>query len=95
MPCKSSLSYLNKKRDAAFFEDLYFSLLEKLEPLLPTRRLYAPKIKPKVFLMDSSVITLSLSLFDWAKYRTTKRALKLHAVLDYDSSYLIWTARKS
>tara|TARA_R110000868_G_scaffold102066_1_gene281011 strand:- start:101 stop:1267 length:1167 start_codon:yes stop_codon:yes gene_type:complete len=84
-PCKSSLSYLNKKRDAAFFEDLYFNLLEKLEPSLRKRRIYARKLKRKVYLMDASVITLSLSLFDWAKYRTTKGALKLHAVLDYDS----------
>lgn len=31
------------------------------------------------------IIPLSLSLFDWAKFRTTKGAVKLHAVLDYDT----------
>src|SRR5690625_7436033 len=35
--------------------------------------------------MDGSVIPLSLSLFDWAKFRTEKGAIKLHAVLDYDT----------
>jgi IS4 transposase len=35
--------------------------------------------------MDSSVIPLCLSLFDWAKFRTKKGGVKLHAVLDYDT----------
>jgi hypothetical protein len=35
--------------------------------------------------MDASVIPLCLSLFDWAKFRTRKGAVKLHAVLDYDT----------
>src|SRR5690554_6106385 len=34
--------------------------------------------------MDGSVISLCLSLFDWAKFRTKKGAIKMHAVLDYD-----------
>lgn len=36
--------------------------------------------------MNSSIIPLSLSLFDWAKFRSTKGAVKLYAVLDYDSA---------
>jgi transposase len=35
--------------------------------------------------MDASIIPLCLSLFDWAKFRTKKGAIKLHAVLDYDT----------
>lgn len=84
MPSKSSLSYLNANRNADFFEDLYFDLLTQLEPSLKRQRQYAKRLKRKVFLMDSSIIPLCLSLFDWAKYRTSKGALKLHAVLDYD-----------
>lgn len=84
-PSKSSISYLNKHRSADFFEDLYFQLLDRLEPLIARRRVYAKRLKQKVFIMDSSVIPLCLSLFDWAKFRTKKGAIKLHAVLDYDS----------
>jgi hypothetical protein len=84
VPSKSSLSYLNANRNADFFEDLYFDLLTQLEPSLKRQRQYAKGLKRKVFLMDSSIIPLCLSLFDWAKYRTSKGALKLHAVLDYD-----------
>lgn len=84
-PCKSALSYLNKQRDADVFEELYFELLTNLEPSLQRRKKYARRLKRKIFIMDSSIIPLSLSLFDWAKFRTTKGAIKLHAVLDYSS----------
>jgi len=36
------------------------------------------KIKSKIFLLDASTISLCLSLFDSAKYKTKKRATKLH-----------------
>src|SRR5690606_37600028 len=84
-PCKSSLSYLNKHRSYEVFSDVYFALLEQLEPSLKRRRMYATRIKRKVFIMDASIIPLCLSLFDWAKFRTRKGAVKLHAVLDYDT----------
>jgi hypothetical protein len=84
-PSKSSLSYINSRRRADVFEALYFALLDKLEPSCHRRRSYAQRLKRKVFIMDSSVIPLSLSLFNWAKFRTTKGAIKLHAVLDYDT----------
>lgn len=84
-PSKSSLSYINKNRNAAFFEELYFALLDEFEPSLARRRKYARRLKRKIFIMDSSIIPLCLSLFDWAKFRTKKGAIKLHAVLDYDT----------
>jgi hypothetical protein len=48
--------------------------------------------------MDASVIPLCLSLFDWAKFRTRKGAIKLHAVLDYDTGlpcYAVMTDGKT
>lgn len=84
-PSKSILSYQNKRRDHRLFQDYYFAILDKLEPSLRKRRRYARQIKRKIYLLDSTIIPLCLSLFDWAKFRTTKGAVKLHAVLDYDS----------
>lgn len=84
-PCKSSLSYINQHRTYEVFRDLYFNLLERLESSVYRKRLYARRLKRKIFIMDASIIPLSLSLFDWAKFRTKKGALKLHAVLDYDT----------
>ena len=84
-PSKSSLSYLNKNRDAQVFEDMYFELFKHMEPSLQKYRQYARRLKSQVFILDSTIIPLSLTLFDWAKFRTTKGAVKMHAVLDYDS----------
>jgi hypothetical protein len=44
------------------------------------------RIKSKIFLLDSSTISLCLSLFDWAKYKTAKGAVKMHTLLDYDGN---------
>lgn len=48
-------------------------------------------------MLDSTVISLCLKVFDWAKYRQEKGAIKLHALLDYDGclpSYLFMSAGK-
>src|SRR5690606_27542158 len=42
------------------------------------------RLKRKVLLMDATVIPLYLSVFDWAKFRRAKGAVKLHTILDYD-----------
>lgn len=84
-PSKSSMSYINAHRSHQLFEDFYYALLDKLEPSLARRRKYAHRLKRKIFIMDASVIPLSLSLFDWAKFRRHKGGIKLHSVLDYDT----------
>jgi hypothetical protein len=85
-PCKSSISYINAHRSWELFKDFYFALLEKHEPSLAKRRKYAQKLKRKIFILDATTISLCLSLFDWAKFRTRKGGIKLHTVLDYDTS---------
>jgi hypothetical protein len=85
-PCKSSISYINTHRSWELFKDFYFALLEKHEPSLAKRRKYALKLKRKIFILDATTISLCLSLFDWAKFRTRKGGIKLHTVLDYDTS---------
>jgi hypothetical protein len=42
------------------------------------------RFKNKLVSMDSTVIDLCLSMYDWAKFRRTKGAVKLHLVLDHD-----------
>lgn len=83
-PSKSSLSYINKKRDWNLFKDYYFKMLEHLSSLAGFKQKKF-KIKSKIYLLDSTTITLCLSIFDWALYRTAKGAIKLHTILDYDS----------
>lgn len=89
-PSKSSVSYINQHRSWEVFRDLYFELLEKLEPSVGRKRKYAHRLKRKIFLMDATIITVSLGLFDWAAYRKRKGAVKLHTVLDYDTALPVY-----
>lgn len=82
-PSKSSVSYQNQRRDWELFRNYYYKLLETLGQQAYRRRVKF-RIKSKIFLLDSTTISLCLSLFDWAKYKTTKGAVKMHTLLDYD-----------
>jgi hypothetical protein len=84
-PSKSTISYQNKNRDWTLFRDFYYSLYEHLGQQARFKQVKF-RIKSKIYLLDSSTISLCLSLFDWAKYKTTKGAIKLHTLLDYDGN---------
>jgi hypothetical protein len=84
-PSKSSVSYQNKHRDFNIFKSYYFILLESLGQQAGFKQVKF-RIKSKIFLLDSTTISLCLSLFDWAKYKTAKGAVKLHTLLDYDGN---------
>ena len=79
-PSKSSISYINAHRSWTFFRDVYFSLFKEFKVKVNRIRL-----NRKLFILDSTLIPLCLSLFDWAYYRKMKGAIKIHTVLDYDS----------
>lgn len=42
------------------------------------------RFKNRLFSLDATVIELCASLFDWAKFRQTKGAIKLHLLLDHE-----------
>ena len=42
------------------------------------------RFQNKLMSLDGSVIDLSVSMFDWAKFRRTKGTIKLHLLLDHD-----------
>ena len=84
-PSKSSISYQNKHRDWTLFQDFYYHLQAHLSHLAGFRQTKF-RIKSKILLLDATVISLCLSLFDWAKYRTHKGAIKMHTLLDYDGN---------
>jgi len=79
-PSKSAISYINAHRGWTFFRDVYFSLFKEFKVKVNRIRL-----NRKLFILDSTLIPLCLSLFDWAYYRKMKGAIKIHTVLDYDS----------
>jgi hypothetical protein len=84
-PTKSNLSYQNKHRSWELFKDYYYALQKQLGQQAGFKQIKF-KIKSKIFLLDASTISLCLSLFDWAKYKTKKGAIKLHTLLDFDGN---------
>jgi IS4 transposase len=78
---KSTLADSNEKRDYRIYEEFAKSLMHR------ARREYAQtelalEVDNAVYALDASTIDLTLSLFPWAKFRTTKGAVKLHAMID-------------
>jgi hypothetical protein len=80
-PKKSTLSYANAHRPWEMYEDLFYLMLQKCSSIAPGKKF---KFKNKLLSLDSSTISLCLSLFEWAEYRRTKGAVKLHLLLDHD-----------
>lgn len=80
-PARSTLSYANAHRPAGLFEDVFYSLLGRCQALVGSRKF---RFKNKLYSLDATVIDLCLSVFDWAKFRRAKGAIKLHLLLDHD-----------
>ena len=83
-PKRSTLSYANEHRPAKFYEALFFAALNRFRSqnvLGPRQRQF--RFKNRLLLLDSTVISLCLSLFPWAGFRRRKGAVKLHVVLDH------------
>jgi hypothetical protein len=84
-PKRSTLAYANEHRPWQLFQTIFQQLLERARQVVYAQG--GPKkfrFKNKLMSLDASVIDLSVSLFDWAKFRRTKGAIKLHLLLDHD-----------
>ncbi len=84
-PKKSTLAYANKQRPAAMFEELFMNTLARFRSLgeLGPRR-HKFRFNNKLYSMDATVISLCLSMFPWAKYRTAKGGVKAHVLLSHN-----------
>lgn len=84
-PKKSTLAYANEHRPWGLYQAVFGQLLAKCQMFIAGRGQKKKfRFKNRLISLDSSVIDLSLSLFDWAKFRRTKGAVKLHLLLDHD-----------
>lgn len=81
---RSTLSYANQHRSHELFEKTFYQMLSKCQPIAPRHKF---RFKNPLYSLDATVIELCLSLYDWAKFRTTKGAVKLHVKLNH-SGYL-------
>jgi len=81
-PSRSTLAYANEHRPWQLYRAVFEALLLRGQPLAKGRRKF--RFKNKLVSLDSTVIDLCASLFDWAQFRRTKGAVKLHCLLDHD-----------
>jgi hypothetical protein len=82
-PSRSNLSYCNASRTHELFKAVFDDLLDKCVREYPkTKRKF--KFTNKLYSLDATVIDLCLSMYDWAKFRSTKGAVKIHLLLDHD-----------
>jgi hypothetical protein len=81
-PNRSTLAYANEHRPWQLYRAVFQELLARCQSAVPARRKF--RFKNKLVSLDSTVIDLCATLFDWAKFRRTKGAVKLHCLLDHD-----------
>ncbi len=78
---RSNLADANEKRDWRIYRDFANTLI------VEARRLYAGDafgvdLDNTVYALDTTTIDLSLKVFPWAHFRTTKAAVKMHTQID-------------
>jgi Domain of unknown function (DUF4372)/Transposase DDE domain len=82
VPARASLAYANEHRPWELYRDVFIGLLGRVRADAPGGKKF--RFKNKLVSLDSSVIDLCCQMYDWAKFRRTKGAIKLHLLLDHD-----------
>jgi hypothetical protein len=86
-PARSTLGYANEHRPWQLYQTVFQQLLEKCQQVVasaPGKKKRKFRFKNRLLSLDATVIALCVSAFDWAQFRRTKGAVKLHLLLDHD-----------
>jgi hypothetical protein len=78
---RSTLAEANLRIPWTLYRDIFFGLLTTVKHLFPRHKFDLPG---KLFSLDSTVVSLCLSLCPWAEYKTRKGGIKLHTLLNHD-----------
>jgi len=70
-PSRSTLAYANEHRPWQLYQRIFMQLLERCQSQVKAKKKF--RFKNKLVGLDSTIIDLCISLFDWAKFRRTKR----------------------
>jgi hypothetical protein len=81
-PNKSTLAYANENRPWELYESVFNQLLASCHQQASGSKKF--RFKNKLVSMDSSTIDLCASVFDWAKFKRAKGAVKVHLLLDHE-----------
>jgi hypothetical protein len=83
---KSTISRANETRDWRIYRDFAMKLIEQAKCLCADENQLELKLKGGIYALDSTVVDLCLNVFWWAKFRTTKAAIKINTLLDLKTS---------
>jgi hypothetical protein len=83
---RSTLADANERRDWHLFAAFAQVLIRQARPLYAHDALEIDDLDAMVYAMDSTTIDLCLARFDWAPFRSTKAAIKLHTLIDLHGS---------
>jgi hypothetical protein len=78
---RSTLADANEKRDWRIYSEFALQLIDQARQLYANED-FGLELKDTVYALDASTIDLCLSVFPWARFRTTKAGVILHALLD-------------
>lgn len=82
-PAKSTLAYANAHRTCLVYSRLFYEMLGFCQAYKPGKKKKF-RFKNPLLSIDATTISLCLTLFPWAEFRSTNGAIKLHMVLDHD-----------
>jgi IS4 transposase len=97
-PKATTLSYANAHRPWQLYQTVFQTTLARCQAEALTRGKRKFQFRHKLLSLDASMVELCAASFDWAKYKQTKGALKLHLVLDHDGHlpcYAVMTEGKT
>jgi len=88
-PKRSTLAYANEHRPWQLYEAVFEQILMDCQTAAASKKRKF-RFKNPLRLMDATVIDLCAQMYDWAKFRRTKGAVKLHLQLDAQGCLPCW-----
>lgn len=88
-PSRSTLAYANQARPWQLYQTVFEQVLGRCQELAATKKRRF-RFKNPLRSLDATVIDLCLEVFDWARFRRAKGAIKLHLLLDHQGYLPCW-----
>jgi hypothetical protein len=79
-PARSTLAYANEHRRWEVYQTVFENLLARFEGMATGKKKF--RFKNKLLSLDSTCVDLCAEMYDWAQYKVTKGAIKVHLLLD-------------
>jgi hypothetical protein len=76
----STIAYANEHRSYKLYQNIFQNLLFKVQAIAPRHTFPATG---RFLSFDATIISVGLKLFNWARYRRSKGAVKIHLQLDH------------